>query len=136
LPNIRILQFIEYDSHTDTGKIYSGIMDENVVKADEITLSRLNISNMIFHEFMKKAKKVGGGVNNWINDEVFQRVENLTIIKYAENSIESQIYNNIARDLQYQIKMNMSDHLTRDQFNKCWIEKINRKLQELRKEME
>ncbi|MFX0172833.1 MAG: hypothetical protein ACFE9L_13030 [Candidatus Hodarchaeota archaeon] len=105
-------------------------MDDNVIKIDSNheDLRRLNLTNKIFHEFMKKAKKVGGGVNNWINEEVFQRVEKFTINKYKEGSIEKKLYNEVSENLRSFVKSNQQNSLTRNQFYQFWVETLNNKI--------
>ena len=131
VPGIRLTQFIKYEPHTDTGTIYTAIMDKNVINVDDKPtdyLNRLNIVNKIFHEFMKKAKKVGGGAYDWINEEVFQRVENFTIKKHNENSIERELYNEISGNLRSLIERYKQDNLTRNQFYQFWVETLNDKM--------
>ncbi len=131
VPDIRLTQFIEYEPHTDTGKIYTAIMDDNIIKLEDKPrdyLNRLNTVNKIFHEFMKKGKKVGGGVNDWINEEVFQRIENFTIKKYKGNTIERKIYDEISGNLRSLIGRLKQDNLTRNQFYQFWVETLNEKM--------
>ena len=85
--------------------------------------------NKILHEFMKKAKKVGGGVNDWINKETFQRVENFTIKQYNDNSMEKKIYDEIAGNLRSLMKGLEQNNLTRNQFYQFWVETLYNRMQ-------
>ncbi|MHA2248294.1 MAG: hypothetical protein ACXADY_25310 [Candidatus Hodarchaeales archaeon] len=131
VPGIRLTQFIEYDPHTDTGKIYTAILDNNTIKLGDKPkdyLNHLNTVNKIFHEFIKKAKKVGGGAYDWINEEVFQKVENLTIKNYNDNSIERELFNEISGNLRSLIERYKQDNLTRNQFYQFWVETLKEKI--------
>lgn len=73
---------------------------------------------------MKKAKKVGGGADDWINNEAFKRVENSTIKKYDEGSIENCAYKKNVRNLRMLMGRKNSNKLTKNQFYLFWIETL------------
>ena len=55
-------------------------MDKKVIPNEGLT-RKLNTIKKICHEFMKNAKKAGGGTDDWINKETLRRVETENFIK-------------------------------------------------------